>query len=111
MSDHPSGAHISRETFDHLVDLAELELNEKESVYLLAQMNAQLKAVRELESIPLSENTMGSTHGVVYKSETTPPLRSDQPESFQESAEIITQSPQHDDGYIIVPDIPHTTLE
>jgi Asp-tRNA(Asn)/Glu-tRNA(Gln) amidotransferase C subunit len=33
---------ITREVFEHLVDLAALELSEEESVYLLDQLNKQL---------------------------------------------------------------------
>ena len=111
MSNQFSGAHISREIFNHLVDLAELELDEGQAAYLLAQMNAQLNAINALVSIPLDAAITGSTHGVSYGSETRPALRADQPDPFKDSAAIVAGSPQHEDGYIVVPDIPHTTLE
>lgn len=111
MSNDTGGAHISRETFNHLVDLAELELNEEQSAYLLQQMNAQLEAVRELGSIPLGDAAPGSTHGVAYLSETRPALRADEVQSFADPSAIVAQSPQHEAGYIAAPDIPHTTLD
>jgi len=69
---------ISRETFDHLVELAALELSEDESDYLLTELNN---------------------------------LRKDDWDACEDADAIIDQSPVVDDGFIIVPDIPHTTLE
>ena len=37
---------ITAEIFDHLVELAALELEAKEAEYLRAQLNSQLKAIR-----------------------------------------------------------------
>jgi len=71
---------ISQQTFDHLVGLAALELDQEQAAYLLRELNHQLKAIHELEAIP-------------------------------NPGEILSQAPENRDGYIVVPDIPHTTLE
>ena len=46
---------ITPEMFAHLVDLAALELSPEEAEYLRRQLNNQLKAIHELEAIPLDE--------------------------------------------------------
>ena len=48
---------ISPEVFDHLVQLAALELDEEQSEYLRRELNSQLSAVRELEAIQLDPET------------------------------------------------------
>lgn len=103
--------YISRETFDHLVNLAALELDAAEAEYLLAQMNNQLKVIAELAAIPLDDDIHITSHGVPYTAETSPALRLDEWKASPESDEIIAQAPQSAERYIIVPDIPHTTLE
>lgn len=102
---------ITVETFEHLVALAALELDEKEAAYLRAQLNMQLKAIHELAAIPLKEDTPLASHGVPYTAETTPPIRQDtwQPDLSRE--DILSQAPQKADGYIVVPDIPHEELD
>ena len=102
---------ITVETFEHLVALAALELDEEEAQYLRSQLNKQLKAIHELEAIPLRADTPLASHGVPYTPETTPPVRQDtwQPNPSQE--EILAQAPQTSDGYIVVPDIPHEELD
>ena len=57
---------ITPETFAHLVQLAALELNAEEAEYLRGQLNNQLKAIHELEAIPLEQNTPVSLHGVSF---------------------------------------------
>ena len=47
---------ITPELFAHLVDLAALELSPEEGEYIRAQLNNQLKAIHELEAIPLDED-------------------------------------------------------
>jgi len=102
---------ISRETFDHLVELAALELSEDESDYLLTELNNQISAIRELEAIEIAKDIPYTSHGVSYTHESSPSLRKDDWDACEDADAIIDQSPVVDDGFIIVPDIPHTTLE
>lgn len=102
---------ISRSMFDHLVDLASLELSPGEAEYLLQQMNNQLKAVTELVAIPLDEGTPIASHGVPYTAENSPSLRLDLAHPCENVEDVLAQAPQVTERYVIVPDIPHTTLE
>jgi len=102
---------IDRETFDNLVGLAALELDQSQAEYLLHELNNQLKAIRELAAIPLDESVPASLHGVPYNRENSAALREDTWLPHPDPAEIIAQAPEVRDGYIVVPDIPHTTLE
>ncbi len=106
-----SKQEISRKTFDHLVELAALELGEDESNYLLTELNNQLSAIHELEAIDIGEDVPPAMHGVPYTSESSLPLRKDNWVACENADAIIEQSPVVDNGFIIVPDIPHTTLE
>ena len=54
---------ITPQVFDHLVDLAALELTEKESEYLRSELNKQLSAIRELEAIALEADIPPASHG------------------------------------------------
>lgn len=101
---------ISPELFSHLVQLAALELGDEEGEYLRRQLNNQLKAIHELEAIPLDEQVRVTSHGVSYLPETAPPIRPDQLVPHPRPEEIIAQAPESEDGYIVVPDIPHTEL-
>lgn len=102
---------IDRDTFDHLVSLAAFELDESQASYLLREMNNQLKAIHELAAIPLDEDLPVTSHGVPYTSQISAPARPDEWMPFEHPEDIIAQAPQSQDGYIIVPDIPHQTLE
>jgi len=102
---------ISPEIFDHLVQLAALELDPAEAEYLRRQLNNQLKAINELEGIPLDETLPVTTHGVPYPPEITPPIRQDEWVACQNPDEILNQAPQVEDRYVIVPEIPHTELD
>ena len=102
---------INPEIFAHLAHLAALKLDSEESEYLRQQLNNQLIAIDELETIPLDDQIKITSHGVPYTHATTPPTRLDRLASFPNPAEIIAQSPESDEGYIVVPDIPHTELE
>jgi aspartyl/glutamyl-tRNA(Asn/Gln) amidotransferase C subunit len=106
-----SKQEISRETFDHLVELAALELGEDESDYLLTELNNQISAIHELEAIEIAEDVPPASHGVPYTPESSPALRKDDWDACEDAEAIIEQSPIVDDGFIIVPNIPHTTLE
>jgi aspartyl-tRNA(Asn)/glutamyl-tRNA(Gln) amidotransferase subunit C len=101
---------ITPELFQHLVQLAALELNPDEAEYLRKELNNQLKAIQDLEAIPLEKDTPITSHGVPYTAETTPPLRDDKWIPDPAVREIMSQTPQSEDGYIIVPDIPHIDL-
>lgn len=103
--------HISPEIFLHLVELAALELSPAEAEYLRRELNNQLKAIHELEAIPLDENTPITSHGVPYTPQITPPMRSDEWQPHRNPQEILDQAPESEDGYIIVPEIPHTELD
>lgn len=102
---------IDRETFDHLVGLAALELDQNQAEYLLRELNNQLKAIRELAAIPLDETVPASLHGIPYTTATSAAPREDTWLPHPAPAEIIAQAPETREGYIVVPDIPHTTLE
>lgn len=102
---------ISPETFAHLVNLAALQLTPAEAEYLRQQLNNQLKAIHELEAIPLEEDVPVTSHGVPYTPEISPAPRTDIWVPYPNPQDILDQSPQAEDGYIIVPDIPHTNLE
>lgn len=101
---------ITPEIFTHLVQLAALELNPEEMEYLRAELNNQLKAIHDLEAIPLAKDTMVTSHGVPYSPEITPPLRSDEWKADPAGGDILPQAPESENGYIIVPDIPHVDL-
>ena len=101
---------ITPELFDHLVQLAALELKPDEAEYLRRELNNQLKAIHELGAIPLSEDTPTTFHGVPYTAETIPPIRLDEWQPCPDPEAILAQAPETDEGYIVVPEIPHTDL-
>ncbi len=102
---------ISEEVFDHLVDLAAFELNDEEAEYLRAELNDQLRAIRELEAIPVEEHVPITSHGVPYSQETRPALREDRIVPCEEADDILSQAPEIKDRYVVVPDIPRIELE
>lgn len=102
---------ITREIFNHLVDLAAFELDPQEAEYLRNQLNNQLLAVHELAAIPMPEDTPLAAHGVTFTDQISQGLRPDVWQPCTDSAEIIDQVPVVDGGYVVVPEIPHTTLE
>ncbi len=102
---------ITPEIFAHMVALAALELSPEEAEYLRAQLNKQLQAVRELQNIPLDEETPIASHGVPYTPESSPAPREDVWRPFPRPQDILAQAPETEDGYLVVPDIPHEALE
>jgi aspartyl/glutamyl-tRNA(Asn/Gln) amidotransferase C subunit len=102
---------ISIEVFNHLVDLAALELSQEQAAYLHQQLNNQLRAVRELASIPVDADTEANLHGVPYVPEARSPLREDNARPLEDTSVILSQVPNVENGYIVVLDIPHTTLK
>jgi aspartyl/glutamyl-tRNA(Asn/Gln) amidotransferase C subunit len=102
---------ITKDIFEKLVSLAALELNPDDGEYLRGQLNKQLLAVHELESIPLSADVPLARHGVAFPAEISPELRKDAWQPFPNFNEIMQQGPQTVDNYFVVPEIPHTRLE
>lgn len=102
---------INQETFAHLVDLAALQLTPEEAEYLRQQLNNQLNAIHELEAIPLDENAAITAHGVPYSAAISPAPRADIWQAYPDPESILAQAPLVEDGYIIVPEIPHIDLE
>ena len=101
---------ITPELFEHLVELAALKLTPDESEYLRKQLNGQLKAIHELEHIPLSDEVPPAAHGVTFGAGIRPQLRADEARRSPNAETILKQAPETDDGYFVVPDIPHTDL-
>ncbi len=102
---------ITPEIFEHLVKLAALELDDEQAAYLRRELNSQLSAIHELEAIRLDDDLPLASHGVPYDDRSSQPLRSDDWQACKDVKDITTQAPQFENGYIVVPDIPHTTLE
>lgn len=102
---------ITREIFDHMVELAALELDEEEAEYLRNQLNQQLNAIDELLAVPLDESIEPASRGVVYTAATRQPLREDKAVGCENPEDIIAQAPQTEDNYIVVPDIPQEELK
>jgi aspartyl/glutamyl-tRNA(Asn/Gln) amidotransferase C subunit len=102
---------ISKELFQHLVQLAALDLSPQEAEYLRRELNNQLKAIDELEAIPLDDSIPITSHGVPYTPQITPAARTDEWIACPNPEDIIDQAPQAEDGYVIVPDIPHTDID
>ena len=102
---------IDPATFAHLVDLAALELDPEQAEYLRRELNNQLKAIHELEAIPLDGDTSITSHGVPYTPNITPAMRADEWIPDPHPEDILAQAPHSEDGYIVVPDIPHTELD
>lgn len=102
---------ISRETFAHLVRLAELELDPDEAEYLYNELNHQVSSIEQLGAIPLDESIPVSLHGVEFPAESSQPLRDDVWQPFVDTRSILNQVPELIDDQITVPDTPHKTLE
>jgi len=102
---------ISPELFTHLVELAALELGPDEGEYLRGQLNGQLKAIHELERAPVPDDVPLAAHGVPFLAGIRPPLRADEADCDPElAARILAQAPETDEGYFVVPEIPHTDI-
>lgn len=101
---------ITPELFNHLAELAALELSLDEAEYLRRELNNQLKAIHELEAIPLDPQTPVASHGVPYTPATSPALREDVVQPHPNPARLLETAPETADGYIVVPEIPHQEL-
>jgi len=102
---------ITPELFAHLVELAALDLDEKEAAYLRDELNKQLRAIDELIAIPVDPEIPPAAHGVPYPPQISQEMRSDEWAAFPDPEAIIAQAPETEDGHILVPDIPHEELE
>lgn len=102
---------ITPEIFAHLVQLAQIELSEIEAEYLRAELNGQMNAIRELESIELPTDIPITSHGVPYTAENRPSLREDVLKISDLADLILEQAPELRERYLVVPDIPHVELE
>jgi len=102
---------ISPDLFARLAELAALELDPRESEYLRAQLNGQLKAIAELERIAVPDDVPPAAHGVPFPPEIRPALRADDADCDPALAErILRLAPEGDEGYFVVPEIPHVEL-
>lgn len=102
---------ITREVFDHLVELAALELTEEEAEYLRGELNKQLTVIEELAAIPIDEGVEPAAHGVPYTPGISAGMREDKHNPFPDPAKILKGAPESEDGYFIVPDIPLEDLD
>jgi len=102
---------ITPELFAKLVNLAAFAFDPKEAEYLRMELNKQLKAIRQLESVTLDKAVPLASRGVTYTPESRPQMRPDVWVPCDNPEEILDQAPQVEDGYLIVPDIPHTELD
>jgi len=111
MPEQTNREEITLQVFERLVELAALELEPAEAKYLRRQLNNQLTAIHELEAIPLDESSPVTTHGVPYTPAIRPSTRADEWLPYPHPEDILGQAPEQVEGYIIVPEIPHTELE
>jgi aspartyl-tRNA(Asn)/glutamyl-tRNA(Gln) amidotransferase subunit C len=102
---------ITKQVFDHLVDLAQFELSEDEAEYLRRELNGQMESIRQLGAIDIDGDVPITTHGVPYRPGTRPSPRSDEIEASGLADAILEAAPEREDRYIVVPDIPHEALE
>ncbi len=101
---------ITSELFEHLVELAALKLTAEESEYLRQQLNGQLKAIHELERIPVPDEVPPAAHGITFAAELRASLREDEVRPSPYAEKILQQAPEAEEGYFVVPEIPHTEL-
>jgi aspartyl-tRNA(Asn)/glutamyl-tRNA(Gln) amidotransferase subunit C len=102
---------ITPELFNHLVELAALELEPEEAEYLRRELNNQLASIHTLAAIPLPEDIKPAARGVPYPIEISALLREDAHIPYENVKAILAQAPEVDDGYIVVPEIHHEELE
>lgn len=102
---------ITPEVFNHLVELAALELDAKEAEYLRRELNHQLAAIHILEGIALPDDVGPAARGVPYPPERSAPIREDEIMNCDARDAILAQAPELEDGYIVVPEIPQEELE
>lgn len=102
---------ITKEVFDHLVNLAAMELTEEEAEYLLDQLINQLSSIKELSQITVDDSIKPAAHGVPYNSEISAGVRKDIIKKFPFPDDILKGAPQEEDRYFIVPGVQHEDLD
>lgn len=107
----PDTGEISVDVFDHLVELAALALDPEEGEYLRGELNGQLRAIRALDAIEVDENLPITSHGVPYTEGTRPGIRQDEARNAHQADAILSQAPEVENRYLVVPDIPQEALE
>ena len=101
---------ITPEVFAHLLQLAALELDAEENEYLRKEMNNQLRAMKELGAIKVESSLPLEPHGIPYPEANSPKRRMDNWLAYPSPEKLLSQAPEVDEGYIIVPEIPHKDL-
>lgn len=101
---------ITPEIFNHLVELAALELTPAEADYLRKQLNNQLTAIDDLNQVPLDPQTPVASRGVSYTPAISALLRADECHPHPDPAKLLKGAPETDQGYLVVPEIPHQDL-
>ena len=102
---------IDKETFDHLVDLAAIALTENEAQYLRRELNKQINIIQEMAAVAVDDEILLTTHGIQYTPMLSPEIRKDIRQPSDKASAIMSQVPESQDGYILVPQTPHTDLE
>jgi aspartyl/glutamyl-tRNA(Asn/Gln) amidotransferase C subunit len=102
---------ITPELFEHLVELAALELDADESEYLRRELNNQLISIKIMNAIPLDDSVEAASHGVPFTPEISQPAREDEIISSGKADAILAQSPETEDRYIVVPETKHEKLD
>ncbi len=111
MAEAPKPKPIDEQVFQHLVQLAALELQADEAEYLRHELNAQLDAIRELEAVRIALDLPITSHGVPYGPAIRPSPRGDQIRPSELADAILAQAPEVMDRYLVVPDLPRIDLE
>jgi aspartyl-tRNA(Asn)/glutamyl-tRNA(Gln) amidotransferase subunit C len=107
----PATEPITPQVFEHLVQLAQFELDDEERDYLRRELNRQMLAIHQLEAIELPDSAGVTSHGVPYPAPIRPGLRADEIAPSEQADAILEQAPNREDRYLVVPDIPHEALE
>jgi aspartyl-tRNA(Asn)/glutamyl-tRNA(Gln) amidotransferase subunit C len=111
MQEEKMSDEITPDLFSHLVELAAMELNPDEAEYLRKEMNNQLKAIHELVAIPIDSELPIASHGIPYSASISANIRPDEWNAYLDPGKLLAQAPEIDDGYIVVPEIPHKDLD
>ena len=96
--------------FQNLLQTAALKRSAEEAAILKKELNEQVKIIRQLDSISLSEEIEPVIHGNPYPTQIRCKLRDDISIPFEKAAEITAQTPVVEDGYIVSPDVPHRRI-
>jgi aspartyl/glutamyl-tRNA(Asn/Gln) amidotransferase C subunit len=102
---------MTPEVFQHLVDLAALELSPGEAEYLRAELNLQLKSIAQLAAVEIPAGTPTTTHGIPFTDDRRQALRADDIRPAVEADDILSQAPEREGRYLVVPDVPPAQLE